>query len=92
MAKALERVDEISSFHLGRVKVDKVPPNRLAALARTGLGSKAPNLERTPELKRTALLTSVVRHLEASAVDDALDLFALLMRVKLTTASWARSP
>ena len=47
----LRLVDEISSFRLGRVNVDKVPPNRLAALARTGLGSKAPNLERTPEPK-----------------------------------------
>ncbi|MCQ4083913.1 Tn3 family transposase [Streptomyces sp. RB6PN25] len=83
MAKALERVDEISAFRLGRVKVDKVPPNRLATLARVGLGSKAPILERTPEPKRTALLTSVVRHLEASAIDDALDVFALLMQVKL---------
>ncbi|WTN08598.1 hypothetical protein OHA83_00980 [Streptomyces canus] len=87
MAKALERVDEISSFCLGRVRIDKVPPNRLAALARTGLGSKAPNLERTPEPKRTALLTSVVRHLEASAIDDALDLFSLLMQVKLISAA-----
>jgi TnpA family transposase len=83
MAKALERVDEISAFRLGRVKVDKVPPNRLATLARVGLGSKAPILERTPEPKRTALLTAVVRHLEASAIDDALDVFALLMQVKL---------
>lgn len=45
MAKALERVDEISAFRLGRVKLDKVPPNRLATLARVGLGSKAPILE-----------------------------------------------
>jgi len=87
MAKALERVDEIAAFRLGRVRIDKVPPNRLASLARTGLGSKAPNLERTPEPKRTALLTSVVRHLEASAIDDALDLFALLMQVKLISAA-----
>ncbi len=83
MAKALERVDEISAFRLGRVKLDKVPPNRLATLARVGLGSKAPILERAPEPRRTALLTSVVRHLEASAIDDALDVFALLMQVKL---------
>ncbi|MFB6717087.1 MULTISPECIES: Tn3 family transposase [unclassified Streptomyces] len=83
MAKALERVDEISAFQLGRVKLDKVPPNRLATLARVGLGSKAPILERAPEPRRTALLTSVVRHLEASAIDDALDVFALLMQVKL---------
>jgi hypothetical protein len=86
MAKALERVDEISAFRLGRVKLDKVPPNRLATMARVGLGSKAPILERTPEPKRTALLTSVVRHLEASAIDDALDLFSVLIQVKLISA------
>lgn len=87
LAKALERVDEISAFRLGRVKLDKVPPNRLATLARVGLGSKAPILERMPEPKRTALLTSVVRHLEASAIDDALDLFSVLMQVKLISAA-----
>ncbi|MDF2256007.1 Tn3 family transposase [Streptantibioticus ferralitis] len=87
LAKALERVDEISAFRLGRVKLDKVPPNRLATLARVGLGSKAPIMERTPEPKRTALLTSVVRHLEASAIDDALDLFSVLMQVKLISAA-----
>ena len=87
MAKALERVEEISGLRLGRVKVDKVPPNRLATLARVGLGSKAPILQRTPEPKRTALLTSLVRHLEASAIDDALDVFALLMQVKLLNAA-----
>jgi hypothetical protein len=87
MAKALERVDEISAFRLGRVNLDKVPPNRLATMARVGLGSKAPILERTPEPKRTALLTSVVRHLEASAIDDALDLFSVLIQVKLISAA-----
>jgi TnpA family transposase len=83
MAKALERVEEISAFGLRRVRLERVPPNRLAVLARQGLGAKAPNLERTPEPKRTALVTAVVRHLEATAIDDALDLFALLMAVKL---------
>lgn len=75
MAKALERVEEISALRLGRVRADLVPPKRLATLARVGLGSKAPVLERTPQPRRTALLTSVVRHLEAAAIDDALDVF-----------------
>lgn len=83
MAKALERVEEISAFGLRRVRLDRVPPNRLAVLARQGLEAKAPNLARTKEPKRTALVTAVVRHLEATAIDDALDLFALLMAVKL---------
>jgi hypothetical protein len=83
MAKALERVEEISAFGLRRVRLDRVPPNRLAVLARQGLGAKAPNLARTKEPKRTALVAAVVRHLEATAIDDALDVFALLMAVKL---------
>ncbi|WP_406444602.1 hypothetical protein OHB00_46940 [Streptomyces sp. NBC_00631] len=41
--------------------------------------SKAQTIERAPELRRTALLTAVVRQLEAQAVDDALDLFSVLM-------------
>ncbi|MFI6744007.1 hypothetical protein ACIBI9_65045 [Nonomuraea sp. NPDC050451] len=87
MAKALERVDEISAFQLGRVKVDRLPPNPLATLV--GPGSTAPILERSSERKRPALLTSVVRNPEASAIDDALDLFALLMQVKLSRPSAA---
>ncbi|MEU9888762.1 hypothetical protein [Sphaerisporangium sp. NPDC051011] len=45
IARALERVDEISAFQLGRLKLSQIPPNRLAALARYALGSKAPLLE-----------------------------------------------
>ncbi|MBO8200929.1 hypothetical protein JW613_21845 [Streptomyces smyrnaeus] len=36
MANALERVDEISAFRLERVRVEKVPPNRLAAVEEHG--------------------------------------------------------
>ncbi|MCA2229749.1 hypothetical protein [Nonomuraea aurantiaca] len=83
MARPLERVEEIAAFRLGRVKLAHVPPNRLSALARYGLGSKTPNLARAGEPKRTAMVCAVVRHLEATAIDDALDLFALLMATKL---------
>jgi hypothetical protein len=47
--------------------------NRLATLAQYGMYSKAAALERTPEPRRTALVTAVVRNLEAQAIDDALD-------------------
>jgi len=87
MKGALERVDEIAAFRLGKVKVEQIPPNRLSALARSGLGSKAPNLARTPEPKRTVMVTVVVWSLEAAAIDDALDLFALLMQVKLISSA-----
>lgn len=87
MRNALQRVDEIAAYRLGRVKLNKVPPNRLASLARYGLGTKAAKLEWTSEPKRTAMLTAVMRHLEAKAIDDALDLFEILMATRLISTS-----
>jgi hypothetical protein len=85
-------VDEIAVCRLGRVKLDKLPPNRLAAPARYGLGSKATSLERAPEPKRTAMLTAVMQHLEAKVIDDALELFTVLMSTKLLSTAKRRSP
>jgi Domain of unknown function (DUF4158) len=87
MKGALQRVEDIAAFQLGRLRLEQIPPNRLSALARYGLGTKAPKLERTPEPKRTAMLTAVMRHLEAKAIDDALDLFEILMATRLISTA-----
>jgi hypothetical protein len=83
MVKALQRAEQIAVLGVGRVEVGDIPANRLQVLARTGLGSKASALARLGEPKRTATLVAVVRHLEAVAVDDTLDLFGLLMATRL---------
>lgn len=83
MVRALQRAEQIAELGVGQVDVADVPANRLQLLARTGLGSKATALARLGEPKRTATLMAVVRHLEATAVDDTLDLFALLMATRL---------
>src|SRR5664279_2391910 len=83
MVKALRRAERIAELGVGRVEVSDIPANRLQMLARTGLGSKASALARLGEPRRTATLVAVVRHLEAVAVDDTLDLFALLMATRL---------
>lgn len=88
---AMERVGEISVFALGRVNVSRVPMNRLSALARYGQLSKEQTIERAPEPRRTALLTAVVRQLEAQAVDDALDRLAVLMANRLISPAWRAS-
>lgn len=62
-------MDEIGGYRLRRLKLSQIPPNRMAALARYALGSKAPLLERAAEPKRTAMLSAVMRHLEAKAVN-----------------------
>ncbi|MFF8996011.1 Tn3 family transposase [Streptomyces sp. NPDC014983] len=86
-ARALERVDEIGAYRLGRLRLSQIPPNRMAALARYALGSKAPLPERAAEPKRTAMLTAVMRHLEAKAIDEALDLFQVLMATRLLNSA-----
>ena len=80
-------MDEIGAFQLGRLKLSQIPLNRLAALARYALGSNATPLERTAEPKRTAMLTAVMRHLEAKAIDGALDLFQVLMATRLISTA-----
>ncbi|WP_229877596.1 hypothetical protein [Streptomyces bluensis] len=79
----MERVEEVSACALRRVNLSRVPVNRLYTPARYGQLSKAQTIVRASEPRRTALLTAVVRQLEAQAVDDALDLFAVLMANRL---------
>jgi Domain of unknown function (DUF4158) len=83
MVKALQRAEQIAALGAGRVDVEDIPANRIQVLARSGLGSKASALARLREPKRTATLVAVVRQLEAAAIDDALDLFTLLMATRL---------
>jgi hypothetical protein len=83
MEKALDRVAELAGLGVRAADVSVVPANRLATLARYGLTSRAPTLKALAEPRRTATLLAAVRLLETAAVDDALDLFALLMTTRL---------
>jgi TnpA family transposase len=67
MVRALQRVDNLAGFGLGRVAVSKVPVRRMKTLAKYGAGSKAPALDRLVEPRRTATLLAVTRSLEAEA-------------------------
>ncbi|MGV9775067.1 DUF4158 domain-containing protein [Streptosporangium sp. NPDC003464] len=91
MAKALKRVDDIAAFRLVRVRVDKVPVRRMKTLAKYGAGTKAPLLARLNESRKTATMLAVARSLEAEAIDDALDLFALLMATRLISPARRKS-
>ncbi|MFP5070839.1 DUF4158 domain-containing protein [Pseudonocardia nantongensis] len=87
MVKALERVEDVAGLGVREVDVADIPANRLVALARVGLDSKTAALARMSEPRRTATLLAVVRHLGAVAIDDALDLFGLLMATRLLSPS-----
>jgi hypothetical protein len=87
MTMALDRVSEILALGARSASVEAVPANRLAALARYGLAAKAPALRDLAEPRRTATLLATARHLEAAAVDDALDLFDVLMATRLISTA-----
>jgi TnpA family transposase len=83
LVNALDRAADLAGLGVRAVDCATVPANRLAMLARYGLASKAPTLEALAEPRRTATLLAVTRHLDAAAIDDALDLFGLLMATRL---------
>lgn len=64
-----------------------MPANRLEALARDGLSAKAQAIDRREPKRKVATLVATVRSLASSAVDDALDVFGVLMATKLIKAA-----
>lgn len=83
MVRALDRAAEIAGFGADRVDVADLPPSRVEALARAGLTSDAATLRRLPVRRRSATLLATACALRSNAIDDALDLFAVLMATKL---------
>lgn len=74
---------EIAGFGADRVDVADVPPGRVEALARAGLTGDAFTLRRLPAVRRSVTLLATARTLRSNAIDDASDLFAVLMASKL---------
>ncbi len=83
MTGALDRASELAGIGAGAVDVSAIPANRIETLARDGLTAKAPVLAKRTAARRTATLVATVRSLTATAVDDALDLFGVLMATRL---------
>jgi hypothetical protein len=83
MVRALDRAAEVTALGAGQLDFSDVPPRRLERLARTGLTANAAMLRHLPQVHRTATLLATVRALQVAAVDDALDLFAVLMATPL---------
>jgi hypothetical protein len=79
MITALTRVEQIAALGMRRLDLRAVPARRLAQLGRYGMAAKAPALRRHPRTRRTATLVATVRALGSRAVDEALELFDVLM-------------
>ena len=91
MVAALDRVAELAALGLGCLDLDAVPHRRVVELARWGMAGKAPALRRHRSSRRLATLLATVVYLEARAIDDALELFDVLMVTDLMARAQRQS-
>jgi TnpA family transposase len=79
LVHALQRVEEFRALEVSDLLRDHVPPGRLKALARYAAAARAQAIARMPADRRIATLLAFAHAFEIVALDDALDLFDLLM-------------
>ena len=87
LSRAVGRLDEVRALTLGLPTIDHVPPGRVTALARFATVAKAQAVARMPLERRIATLLAFVRTLEATAQDDVLDLFDIVVTALFTNAA-----
>ena len=79
LARAVDRLQEVQALAVGLPLLDRLPTSRITNLARFAGAAKAQAIERLPDKRRIATLLAYVRTLEASAHDDVLDLFDVVV-------------
>ncbi len=80
LVRALRRVDEVRALGIDlQLSMHRVPPGRIQALARFATAAKARAIQRLPEDRRLATLAAFALTLEATALDDALDLLDIMI-------------
>ena len=86
MLTALERYEELHRLGIRQLDFSGIPPVRLKALARYASTGWAPNIARMTDDRRIATLIAFAYAYEAQTLDDALDLFDLLISDIVTSA------
>lgn len=83
LARAIDRFDEVRQPAAGLPSTDRLPKTRIPMLARLAGAAKAQAVARLPDERRAAtllaFLLAFIRSLEASAPDDVLDLFDVIV-------------
>jgi TnpA family transposase len=79
LVAALHRLEEIRRLGVGDLALEHLPLNRLRAVARYGAAARAQAIARMAPERRMATLLAFAQAFERTAMDDALDLFDLLV-------------
>lgn len=89
LVSALQRIDAVRLLGVREIDLSFVPIGRVKALARYVQSARIQTLSRMAEDRRIASLLAFATVFEATAHDDALDLFDLLMRATFSRAQRA---
>ena len=79
LVAAFQRLEEIRALGVHDLSLDHLPLNRLRALARYGAAARAQAITRMAAARPTATLLAFAHAFERTAMDDAIDLFDLLV-------------
>jgi TnpA family transposase len=75
VAGALRRLREVRELGVHHLELGRLPPARVAALARFAGAARVQAIQRMPDERRTATLFAFAHTLARTACDDALDAF-----------------
>ena len=81
---ALQRIQEIRALGIRKLNLTAIPPSRLQSLARHAAIVRAQSIARMPLQRRIATLVAFAHQWEATAQDEALDLFDQLLEQTLS--------
>ena len=80
LVNALNRLVTIRALGINQLDVGPIPPIRFKTLSKTAFTLKAQAIARMPTERRIATLVAWAYVMEASAIDDALDVLNLLVK------------
>lgn len=86
LARALDRLERIRGLGITLSIPKRLPRSKLQELSRFATTAKCAAIERFPESRRYATLAAFIDTVEASATDDVLDLFDVVMTEKISDA------
>lgn len=79
LVRSLRRIDDVRALGIDVTVWRHVPPSRIQSLARFAATANASTIQRLSADRRLATLVAFVLTLEATALDDALDLLDILI-------------
>ena len=80
LVKALNKLENIKALEIGSLDTSNIPSIRLKSLAQRACTVRVQAITRMPTAKRIATLVAFVYVLEATAIDDVLEILEILVK------------